>query len=82
MPIRPGGIQEPDQSADACVTALAQVSFVSSVVSEGTSAAEELKPPRDHYVPDVCRELEVPCINLPGLLRREGWELQKRLRPS
>jgi hypothetical protein len=29
----------------------------------------------DHYIPDVCRELGVPCINLLGLMRRERWVL-------
>jgi hypothetical protein len=36
------------------------------VVSRETSAAERRKPPKDHYIPDVCRELGVPCINLLG----------------
>ena len=27
------------------------------------------------YIPDVCRELGLPCIGLLGLMRREGWRL-------
>jgi len=26
-----------------------------------------------HYIPDVCRDLDIPCINLLGLMRREHW---------
>lgn len=67
-------VKSPYQSADAYVIALAQIRN-GVVVSQETSAAEKRKPPRDHYIPDVCRELGVPCINLLGLMRRERWEL-------
>ena len=60
------------QSADAYVIALAQLRS-GIVVSQETSAAEKRKAPKDHYIPDVCRELGVPCINLLGLMRRERW---------
>jgi hypothetical protein len=66
--------KSPYQSADAYVIALAQIGN-GVVVSQETSAAETRKPPRDHYIPDVCRELGVPCINLLGLMRRERWQL-------
>ena len=36
--------------------------------------AEERKPKREFFIPDVCRELGIPCINLLGLMRREEWE--------
>lgn len=62
------------QSADAYVIALAQIEG-GVVVSQETSAAEKRKAPKDHYIPDVCRELGVPCINLLGLARRERWLL-------
>ena len=65
--------KSPYQSADAYVIALAQLRN-GVVVSQETSAAEKRKPPKDHYIPDVCRELGVPCINLLGLMRRERWE--------
>ena len=64
--------RSPYQSADAYVIALAQL-HSGIVVSQETSAAEKRKAPKDHYIPDVCRELGVPCINLLGLMRREGW---------
>ena len=64
--------RSPYQSADAYVIALAQL-HSGIVVSQETSAAEKRKAPRDHYIPDVCRELGVPCINLLGLMRRERW---------
>jgi hypothetical protein len=67
----PKGLHE---SADAYVIALARVRD-GIVVSKETSAAEKHKPKKAHYIPDVCRELGVPCINLLGLMRREGWTL-------
>jgi hypothetical protein len=66
--------KSPYQSADAYVIALAQIRN-GVVVSQETSAAEKRKPPKDHYIPDVCRELGVPCINLLALMRRERWVL-------
>ena len=67
----PKGLHE---SADAYVIALARLRN-GIVVSQETSAAEKQKPKKQHYIPDVCRELGVPCINLLGLMRREGWTL-------
>lgn len=64
--------KSPYQSADAYVIALAQLRG-GVVVSQETSAAEKRRPPKEHYIPDVCRELGVPCINLLGLMRRERW---------
>lgn len=62
----------PYQSADAYVIALAKVKDL-VVVSQETSATEKHKPKRDHFIPDVCRDLGIPCINLLGLMRREKW---------
>jgi predicted nucleic acid-binding protein len=67
----PKGLHE---SADAYVIALARHRN-GIVVSQETSAAEKHKPKKEHYIPDVCRELGVPCINLLGVMRREGWKL-------
>ncbi len=66
----PKGLHE---SADAYVIALAQLSG-GTVVSQETSAAEKRNPRQTHFIPDVCRDLGVPCINLFGLMRREGWK--------
>ena len=60
------------QSADAYVVALAKVRG-GIVVSQETSAAEKRSAKRTHYIPDVCRDLGIPCINLLGLMRREHW---------
>ena len=60
------------EEADAYVIALARL-HDGIVVSEETSAAEKHRPRRSHYIPDVCRELGIPCINFLGLMRREGW---------
>ena len=61
-------------SADAYVIALAKVK-AGTVVSQETSAQEKRNPKRTHFIPDVCRDLGIPCINLLGLLRREKWTL-------
>ena len=60
------------QSADAYVVALAKVKG-GVVVSQETSAAEKKSAKRTHYIPDVCRDLGIPCINLLGLMHRERW---------
>jgi hypothetical protein len=60
------------QSADAYVIAIAKVKG-GTVVSQETSAAEKKSAKRTHYIPDVCRDLGIPCINLLGLMRREHW---------
>ena len=58
------------QSADAYVVALAKVKG-GVVVSQETSAAEKKSAKRTHYIPDVCRDLGIHCINLLGLMRQE-----------
>jgi hypothetical protein len=60
------------ESADPWVIALAKLQGW-TVVSQETSANEKRKPPKSYYIPDVCRDLGVPCITLLGLMRREGW---------
>lgn len=62
----------PYQSADAYVIALAKVRN-GIVISQETSAAEKHKPKRSHYIPDVCRDLGIPCFNRLGMARREKW---------
>lgn len=61
------------EEADAYVIALAQVRG-GIVITGETSASEKNKPKRKHYIPDVCRDLGIPCINLLGLMRREAWK--------
>ncbi len=67
----PKGLHE---SADAYVIALARLRD-GIVVSQETSAAEKRGHKHTHYIPDVCRDLGIPCINLLGLMRREKWTL-------
>jgi hypothetical protein len=62
------------EEADAYVVALAQLRD-GIVVTQETSAAEKRNPKRTHFIPDVCRELGLPCISLMGLMRKEGWKL-------
>jgi hypothetical protein len=66
--------KSPYQSADAYVIALAQIES-GIVVSQETSASEKRNPAKNHYIPDVCRELGLHCVNLLGLMRRERWVL-------
>lgn len=61
------------EEADAYVIALAQQRNGIVVTSE-TPAAEKRKPKREFFIPDVCREMGVPCINFLGLMRRERWK--------
>ena len=71
------GLRDPKaefEEADAYVIALAQLRG-GIVVTQETSAAEKRNPKRSHFIPDVCRELGLPCISLLGLMRREGWKL-------
>ena len=65
----PKGLYE---SADAYVIALAKLQG-GVVVSQETSVQEKHRPRRNYFIPDVCRDLGVPCINLLGLMRREKW---------
>jgi hypothetical protein len=67
----PKGLHE---SADAYVIALARLRD-GVVVTQETSAAEKHSPKKQHYIPDVCRELGVPCVSLLGLMRRENWKV-------
>jgi predicted nucleic acid-binding protein len=60
------------ESADAYVIALAKLRG-GTVVTQETSAQEKRNASQSHYIPDVCRDLGVPCINLLGLMRREAW---------
>ena len=69
------GLRDPRaeyEEADAYVITLAKMRN-GIVVTQETSAAEKRNPKRTHFIPDVCRELGIPCVNLLGLIRREGW---------
>ncbi len=69
------GLRDPRaeyEEADAYVIALARLRG-GLVVTQETPAAEKRNPKRTHFIPDVCRELGIPCISLLGLIRREGW---------
>ena len=62
-----------DESADAYVIALAKLQKDGIVVSQETSVQEKHRPRRSYFIPDVCRDLGLPCINLLGMMRREKW---------
>jgi len=61
------------EEADAYLIALAQKTPNGIVVTQETPAAEKNKPKRTHFIPDVCREMGLPCISILGMMRREGW---------
>jgi len=58
--------------ADRYVIALAKINGW-TVVTHETPALSKKRPPRTHYIPDVCRALKVPCIDLLSLMRNEKW---------
>ncbi len=62
------------EEADAYVIALARLKN-GIVLTQETAAAEKHRPRRTHFIPDVCRELGVPCVSFLGLMRREKWTL-------
>lgn len=39
----------------------------------GTVVSEEKFKPHAAKIPNVCKHLEVPCINLEGLMDAQGW---------
>ena len=71
------GLRDPRaeyEEADAYVIALAKLRG-GIVITQETPAAEKRNPKRTHFIPDVCREMGVPCFNLLGLMRLENWTL-------
>ena len=69
------GLRDPKaefEEADAYVIALARLRG-GVVITQETPAAEKLRPRRTHFIPDVCRELGIPCISWLGMMRRESW---------
>ena len=69
------GLRDPKaefEEADAYVIALARMRD-GIVVTQETAAADKRNPKRTHFIPDVCRELGIPCFGFLGLMRREGW---------
>ena len=44
-----------------------------TVISQETSANEKRNPAKRYYIPDVCRDLGIPCINMLGLTPKQKW---------
>ena len=66
------GLRDPKaefEEADAYVIALAKIRG-GIVITQETPAAEKRNPKRSHFIPDVCREMGIPCFNLLGMMRR------------
>jgi Domain of unknown function (DUF4411) len=53
--------------ADPFVIALAKINKCTVVTEEGRGSAKHPK------IPDVCKDLGVPCIRLADLITEEGW---------
>ena len=71
------GLRDPKaeyEEADAYVIALARIKK-GIVVTQETAASEKHRPRRTHFIPDVCRELGIPCVSFLGLMRRKSWTL-------
>lgn len=69
------GLRDPKseyEEADAYVVALAKMRS-GAVITQETPAVEKRNPKRSHFIPDVCREMGIPCFNLLGLMRAEKW---------
>lgn len=62
----------PFDEADRWVIALARVKGF-TVVTHETSVKVKKRPDRKLYIPDVCRSMNIPCIELIELMRREKW---------
>lgn len=47
-----------------------------TVVTHETPARSKKNALRTHFIPDVCRAVGVPCIDLLELMRREKWRFR------
>jgi hypothetical protein len=47
-----------------------------TVVTHETPARSKKSALRTHFIPDVCRAVGVPCIDLLELMRREKWSFK------
>ena len=61
--------------ADRYVIALAKLKSW-TVVTHETPARSKKNALRTHFIPDVCRAVGVPCIDLLELMRREKWSFR------
>jgi hypothetical protein len=58
--------------ADRYIIALAKLRGW-TVVTHETPARSKKHAVRTHFIPDVCRAMGVPCIDLLEVMRREKW---------
>jgi hypothetical protein len=61
--------------ADRYVIALAKLKGW-AVVTHETPARSKRHALRTHFIPDVCKAIGVPCIDLLELMRREKWSFK------
>lgn len=58
--------------ADRYIIALAKLRKL-AVVTHETSARAKKRPPRSHYIPDVCAEESIRCLTFVDLMREQKW---------
>ncbi len=59
--------------ADRYIIALAKLRDF-AVVTHETSAKSKKRPPRSHYIPDVCAAMNIRCRSLVEMMREQGWK--------
>lgn len=58
--------------ADRYIIALAKLRGL-KVVTHETSARTKKRPPRTHYIPDVCLSEHIKCITFVEMMRERQW---------
>jgi hypothetical protein len=61
-----------EDEADRWVIALAKVKSF-TVVTHETAVRRKRRPERKLYIPDVCKQMNIPCIEFIELMRLERW---------
>jgi hypothetical protein len=72
------GLLDPNarhDEADRYVIALAKLHGW-AVVTHETPARSKKHALRTHFIPDVCRAWNIPCVDLLEVMRREGWSFR------
>jgi hypothetical protein len=42
-------------------------------VNSGTVVTEEQIKPHAAKIPNVCKHFDIPCVDLEGFMRQQGW---------
>ncbi|MBI4810824.1 MAG: DUF4411 family protein [Ignavibacteriales bacterium] len=65
-----------EDEADRWIIALAKMHSQDHwiVVTHETPFKKKRKPDRKMYIPDVCRSMNIECVEFLKLMRKEGWK--------